>query len=707
MYIRDIKLPFHIALTCLLVFSLGMVAPIYSFAQTSDSTIDTYFPVWEKVPVNTLGDWLSIRNNSPEILTASKRSIILAESNNNLRQKTYAYLTLGFTYEQVNRFDSAKLTLIKADSLAQKLGEPKLLFGASYALARTYLRLLDNSLQLKQANRARAYAEVTKDSNYLVMAYEGIGYVYSNQGLSRASINYLQTATGYIPKKEINHYKPILLNNTCAQLIRQGKFEEAIEIFEGFVNDLDPKKIPSLYLISKGNYYLCLIKIGKPEQAYESIKKDLPHIQDLNFTYGKAYQYYLLANAAEEMNLWEEALKNLEIGDPMLKGAERSKLYGFGYLLKGKYAENQGNYLEALDFFKASLQTATPTTSFGSIDESYLAIARVYNKLGKRQEANTYILKLAQVKDSVYQGWQENVVDMILLKDSLHQNTILIKQLESQKKYEKLRGRILSFVLIAIMLLAGLAIAILRNYFISKRQERIQKHNAQLKAYASELEDMAYATSHYLKEPVRGVGAYAGLLQNKLGSKLSPEESEDLSFLGRAAKRLTVLMAELSEFFKLGSKLPDFEEIDTDYSLRKIAKELIQSHEIDPNSITFEGQFPVLMAHRDLICKAFTEVMDNAVKFKGDKEFKLEIKYQEGMDSHRFIFKDYGIGLPDKYLDKVFQIFYQVDPYSDKEGVGIGLSKVRKILRIYNGTVEIQAKEGEFTQLNLILPKNQ
>jgi len=86
----------------------------------------------------------------------------------------------------------------------------------------------------------------------------------------------------------------------------------------------------------------------------------------------------------------------------------------------------------------------------------------------------------------------------------------------------------------------------------------------------------------------------------------------------------------------------------------------------------------------------------------------MDISYRDKGKDHLFSFKDHGRGLSPDHSSKVFGIFYQIDPYelAAHEGVGMGLAKVRKVVRLYKGQVKARGEEGHFTEILLSLPKD-
>lgn len=70
--------------------------------------------------------------------------------------------------------------------------------------------------------------------------------------------------------------------------------------------------------------------------------------------------------------------------------------------------------------------------------------------------------------------------------------------------------------------------------------------------------------------------------------------------------------------------------------------------------------------------------------------------------------RDFGIGMSEKYLDKIFDRFIQVDNTMTRknEGSGIGLSIVKSFVSLHNGSISVKSKENEGSEFVINLPIN-
>lgn len=116
----------------------------------------------------------------------------------------------------------------------------------------------------------------------------------------------------------------------------------------------------------------------------------------------------------------------------------------------------------------------------------------------------------------------------------------------------------------------------------------------------------------------------------------------------------------------------------------------------------------------DKLEKILYNLLSNAVKFTSKGKVKLEIgRFVEKTDPQKkefveIVVKDTGPGIPEKDTNKIFDRFYQVKQNGNHpEGTGIGLSLVKEMVKLHNGTISVQSHPGEGTKFTVRLPVTQ
>ncbi len=214
--------------------------------------------------------------------------------------------------------------------------------------------------------------------------------------------------------------------------------------------------------------------------------------------------------------------------------------------------------------------------------------------------------------------------------------------------------------------------------------------------------------SHELKTPLSVIHGHLSLI-NRWG-KENPkvlERSIELSL--NETNRLIHLVHDLlllSRVEETGAPLENLETI----KVRPTIEDVIENFKVVRNDHQIHSQLDVSKDFRLNISKRHLEqiiiiLLDNAMKYS-KPENVIQI---HGMERERqFILevKDYGIGIPEEDLPFVLNRFYRVDKARSRKdgGNGLGLSIAKRLLDMYQGTIEIESVYGKWTKVIVTLP---
>jgi signal transduction histidine kinase len=203
------------------------------------------------------------------------------------------------------------------------------------------------------------------------------------------------------------------------------------------------------------------------------------------------------------------------------------------------------------------------------------------------------------------------------------------------------------------------------------------------------------------------------VMKGQIEVLLMQNRSEDeyiktLKSINEDINNLSNLLQGLSELAKANADFPNnnFDEIAVVDLLLDARSELIKnkpnySIELDIHNFTEDEASSAIMGNLALIKSAITNLMDNACKFSPDMKMKVSVDFNTQLII-RFI--DNGIGISDEEMNHIFEPFYRGNDTRNISGHGIGLSLVKRIIELHNGTVTVQSKQGEGTIFTVILP---
>lgn len=214
--------------------------------------------------------------------------------------------------------------------------------------------------------------------------------------------------------------------------------------------------------------------------------------------------------------------------------------------------------------------------------------------------------------------------------------------------------------------------------------------------------DFIASVSHEFKTPIASIKGYARLLQMPgLDEDMRQEyidiisqESDRLSRLSDTLLRLTALEQQTAP--------ASISAFALDEQVRQVLLRLEPLWSARDLNLELHLEEVELTSDQELISQVWTNLIHNAIKFSNDGG-TLEI-YTRRTDMAEFEIVDHGIGMTEETVARMFDRFYQADPSRKREGVGLGLSLVRRILDMLGGEVKVRSKLGEGTSIRVRLP---
>jgi two-component system sensor histidine kinase SenX3 len=113
-----------------------------------------------------------------------------------------------------------------------------------------------------------------------------------------------------------------------------------------------------------------------------------------------------------------------------------------------------------------------------------------------------------------------------------------------------------------------------------------------------------------------------------------------------------------------------------------------------------------VLGDRRQLVSAVSNLIDNAVKYsESGTEVRIGTRSANGFVG--LIVTDFGVGIPTRDLDRVFERFYRVDRARSRDtgGTGLGLAIVRHVANNHEGEVTVQSVEGEGSTFILSIPE--
>ena len=239
-----------------------------------------------------------------------------------------------------------------------------------------------------------------------------------------------------------------------------------------------------------------------------------------------------------------------------------------------------------------------------------------------------------------------------------------------------------------------------------RNEQLIADRTLELKRCNAEFEQFAYIASHDLQEPLRMVASYTELLVQRYRGQFDERGDKYVQYASDGAQRMQRLVEALLAFSRVGTRgrLPELTDLTV--VARTATKNL--SHAMAKSGAQVEiGALPTVMADGVQIGQVFQNLIDNAIKFRGDNHPHIRIA-AEPADNHWTIrVADNGIGIETKYSERVFLLFQRLHDRETYEGSGMGLTICRKIVERHGGRIWYESTPTKGTTFFFTLPAAQ
>jgi signal transduction histidine kinase len=112
---------------------------------------------------------------------------------------------------------------------------------------------------------------------------------------------------------------------------------------------------------------------------------------------------------------------------------------------------------------------------------------------------------------------------------------------------------------------------------------------------------------------------------------------------------------------------------------------------------------------RDAVSRAVLNLIDNATKYAGDKNKRIDVVLRQNMQSIIIEVRDHGLGIEADDLTHIFEPYFRAH-FSDtqtRRGAGLGLTLVQQIVASHGGSIEVDSKPGLGSTFRLLFPRPQ
>ena len=211
--------------------------------------------------------------------------------------------------------------------------------------------------------------------------------------------------------------------------------------------------------------------------------------------------------------------------------------------------------------------------------------------------------------------------------------------------------------------------------------------------------------AHELRTPMSGVFGFTELLLTREFDKITTQKI--LQTIHQQAGGLVSMLNDLLDLAKIEARTGKEFNFQT-YRLDDIAKQVIAEFMMYSDTHTIITEFPesidCVNIDKDQVKRALTNIVSNAVKYSPDGGIiliSIRNRHINGEQQIGVLVKDQGLGMSEEQLTHIFERFWRGHNTSKITGTGLGMSLVKEIMSLHQGTIEISSQPGIGTEVRL------
>ncbi len=503
--------------------------------------------------------------------------------------------------------------------------------------------------------------------------------------------------------------------------IARGHYEigNILQVQENYRNALDHYQTALEYqtvLQDSFTLFSCLAALGTVYHELEEIdssllfnNRSLQIAFQLNYETGKGYAYQNLASNFFSLNHLDNSIRYCElaleikekINDPW--GASGASSYlGFLYLRNDDLPQAQ-KYLDQ------ALKISQEIKAKARLSDIYLHQSELFSRQGYYQKANKSLKQHIEINKEIINENSMMKMEAARVHYEVTKKDREIKNLKKDQDVQHFKIRAAIYIVV-LMLLFTIILAYSYSKLkvtlreLANKNDIIAKQNLALEQSNQELEQFAYVASHDMREPIRTIRSFNGILKKKYSDALGHKGLEFLHFIDDASKRMDSLLTDLLDYSRVNTS-KDVKTIQDLTDIAFLATSNLNAFIEENDATVIIKDLPKIAVHKIQFIRLFQNLINNGIKYNKSEHKKIEINSSASDLEYTFRVKDNGIGISNEDHAKVFEIFRRLHSNADYEGSGIGLATCKKIVENHGGRIWIESN-GTGTSFNFTLPRS-
>ena len=268
-------------------------------------------------------------------------------------------------------------------------------------------------------------------------------------------------------------------------------------------------------------------------------------------------------------------------------------------------------------------------------------------------------------------------------------------------------GGLTGFVL---LLLVISYIIIHRNANSIKRYKRkttdligqLQQSVEQNEALIASRKKAVHTITHELRTPLTAITGYAGLMEKESDTDKTGMYIRNIQ---QSSNRMREMLNTLLDFFRLdnGKEQPNLSHCRISAITHILESEFMPIAISKGLTLIVESHTDaVVLTDRERILQVGNNLLSNAIKFTDNGSVSMTTDYDNGM--LKLVVEDTGTGMTEEEQQRVFGAFERLSNAVTKDGFGLGLSIVQRIVAMLDGTIRLESDKGKGSRFTVEIP---
>ena len=350
---------------------------------------------------------------------------------------------------------------------------------------------------------------------------------------------------------------------------------------------------------------------------------------------------------------------------------------------------------------KEEIKLAVATTMLRSLNQNMIAKLREQsNRLS--EHADSLTARNTELNQQL-QGLIRQIDDKV--QTDLHKREVEIAAMREQSFIQI--GGLTGFVL---LLLVISYIIIQRNANCIKRYKREttdlieQLHQSieQNETLIASRKKAVHTITHELRTPLTAITGYAGLMEKENDADKTGMYIRNIQ---QSSDRMRGMLNTLLDFFRLdnGKEQSNVSPCRISAIAHILETEFIPIAMNKGLSLAVNNNAEaVVLTDKERILQIGNNLLANAIKFTENGDVSLTMDYDNGM--LKILVEDTGTGMTEEEQQRVFGAFERLSNAATKDGFGLGLSIVQRIVAMLSGTIRLESEKGRGSRFTVEIP---